>query len=60
MTISLPDDLAGELRRLARLRGKSLSSVVVELARPHLRPASWSEELKDLFGADAAGREQER
>jgi hypothetical protein len=51
VTVYIPDDLERDLRLHARRAGKSLSSVVTELARARLRPAVWPDGFKELFGS---------
>ena len=51
VTIYIPDDLERELRKRATRTGKSLSSVVVDLARRQLRPGGWPDELVELYGS---------
>ena len=51
VTIYLPDDLARELRRLAKRSGQSLSSVVAGFARRQIRPAAWPDGFESLVGA---------
>ncbi len=50
VTIYIPDDLELALKQRAKRSGKSLSSVVAELARKELRPAGWGD-FEDLFGS---------
>ena len=51
VTIYMPDQLEKELRRRAKRTGRSLSSIVTELARAQLHPQEWPEEFKQLFGS---------
>ena len=51
VTIYIPDDLESELRREAKRAGRSLSSLVVDLARRQLRPTGWPPGFADMFGA---------
>jgi len=51
ITIYLPDDLARDLRQRAKRSGKSLSSVVAELARLQFRPGAWPDAVKEAFGS---------
>ena len=50
VTVYIPDDLEKELRRQAKRAGRSLSSLVTELARARIRPSSWPEGFAHLFG----------
>ena len=51
VTIYIPDDLERELRQRAKRSGKSLSSVVADLARRQLHPVGWPEDFKALAGS---------
>ena len=51
VTIYIPDDLERELRQRAKRSGRSLSSVVADLARRQLHPVGWPDDFKELSGA---------
>ncbi len=51
VTIYLPDDLAGSLRKEARRAGKSLSAYIADLARRKPKKTGWPAGFGRLYGA---------
>ena len=51
MTIYVPDELVGEIRRRARKSHKSVSAYLVDLAAREVRPRAWPKSFLALYGS---------
>lgn len=51
ITLYLPEDVAREVKRLAREAHMSVSAYMTELARQAIQPGDWRQQLDALYGS---------